>query len=369
MEYLIARDAATKDGTPDGILEDDQFNTYDEALHGVTTFMSGYYLAALRAGEEWAKRMGDAPTAERFHAIFLKGQENLIRRCWNGEYFQQDLPDYLKRSGEVGPGCMADQLIGQWWAHQLGLGYILPKEKVQTALKSIFRYNWVSDLTGFKHAPRAFAGDNDKGLLIVTWPKGGRPDSVMNYSDEVWTGIEYQVAAHMIYEGMIEEGFAIVKGARDRYDGIPRAPIGRNPWNEIECGGHYARAMSSWSLLLALSGYEYDGLTKSLRFAPRITPNNFKAFFTGPEGWGGLRQIRHETKGGAMQLNEIQVVEGRLVVAQLHLVAPADTKQVKVTLGGSIIETQLTKKPDSATITFVSPVIAKAGDTLAIAFS
>jgi len=369
VEYLVARDAGTKGGQPDGILEDDQFNTYDEALHGVTTFISGYYLAALRAGEEWAKRMGDRATAERFHAIFLKGQANLVKRCWNGEYFEQDLPDYQKRTGEVGPGCMADQLIGQWWAHQLGLGYLLPQDKVRTALKSVFRYNWVPDLTGFKHAPRAFAGDNDKGLLICTWPKGGRPDKVMLYSDEVWTGIEYQVAAHMIYEGMIEEGFAIVKGARDRYDGIPRAPIGRNPWNEIECGGHYARAMASWSLLLALSGYEYDTLAKSLSFAPRITPNNFKAFFTGPEGWGNLRQIRQETNVGMTQRNELQVVEGRLVVAQLHLAAPANAKQARVTLGGSSIESQLVQKPDGATITFASPVTAKAGDALVITFT
>ena len=104
VEYLIARDAAG--GQPDGVLEDVQWNTYDEALHGVTTFMSGYYLAALRAGEEWAKRMGDTKTAERFHAIFLKGQENLVKRCWNGEYFQQDLPNYMNMPGEVGPGCM-----------------------------------------------------------------------------------------------------------------------------------------------------------------------------------------------------------------------------------------------------------------------
>ena len=94
VEYLIGRDAATNGGKPQGILLDDQYNTYDQALHGVTSFMSGYYLAALRAGEEWARRMGDDATADRFHAIFLKGQENLVKRCWNGEYFQQDLPDY-----------------------------------------------------------------------------------------------------------------------------------------------------------------------------------------------------------------------------------------------------------------------------------
>ena len=205
---------------------------------------------------------------------------------WNGEYFEQHLPDYLNRSGEVGPGCMADQLLGQWWAHQLGLGYILPKDKVQSALRSIFKYNWKSDLTGWKFMPRAFAGAHDKGLIICTWPRGGRPAKVMLYSDEVWTGIEYQVAAHMIYEGFLEEGFSVAKGARDRYDGVPRGPIPRNPWCEIECGGHYARAMSSWSLLLALSGWKYDGPRGELHFVPCYRPENFKSFFTGPEGSG-----------------------------------------------------------------------------------
>ena len=233
VEYLIHRDAATSNGEPNGTLEDDQWNTYDQALHGVTTFISGYYLAALRAGEEWARRVGDTATAERFRSIFEKGRQRLVELCWDGEYFRQHLPGYEKMPGEVGPGCMADQLIGQWWAHQLGLGYILPEEKVKSALASVFRYNWMTDLTGWKHMPRAFAGDRDKGLMIVTWPKGGRPAHVMLYSDEVWTGIEYQVAAHLIYEGMVREGLEIVRGARERYDGVPRPPIPRNPWNEI----------------------------------------------------------------------------------------------------------------------------------------
>jgi uncharacterized protein (DUF608 family) len=317
VDYLIARDAKAANGQPTGLLQDDQWNTYDEALHGVTTFISGYYLAALRAGEEWARRMDDGVTAGRFHEIFESGQQKLVERCWNGEYFQQNLPDYLNRKGEVGPGCMSDQLLGQWWAHQLGLGYILPKDNVLSALHSIFKYNWKSDLTGWKHAPRAFAGANDKGLIICTWPKGGRPANVMLYSDEVWTGIEYQVAAHMIYEGLLEEGFSIVKGARDRYDGIPRPPLGRNPWCEIECGGHYARAMSSWSLLLALSGYQYDSLRQALCFSPCYQPDNFKCFFCASEGWGSLTQ---KTEGNVQRI-EIAVQSGRLLVKTLELTA------------------------------------------------
>jgi uncharacterized protein (DUF608 family) len=362
VEYLIARDAAGSGGEPDGILQDDQWNTYDEALHGVTSFISGYYLAALLAGEAWARRVGDVPAADRFHAIFAKGRDNLQKLCWNGEYFEQRLDDYLKRKGEVGPGCMSDQLIGQWWAHQLGLGYLLPRDRVQSALRAIFRYNWKPDLTGWKHAPRAFAGDGDKGLIICTWPKGGRPDVVMLYSDEVWTGIEYQVAAHMIYEGMIEEGLAIIKGARDRYDGIGRPPIPRNPWNEIECGGHYARAMSSWSILLALSGYEYDGPARVLRFAPRITPEKFKAFFCGPEGWGSL----HQTRGASGQECIIRVVGGRLAVSQLVLVAKEPPRTVQVTLGMKVLESKFQSEGDHVRISLASSQFVNQGEVLAV---
>jgi uncharacterized protein (DUF608 family) len=362
VEYLIRRDAATSNGTPNGLLEDDQWNTYDEALHGVTGFIGTYYLAALRAGEAMASRMGDKAFAERCHTIFLAGQKNLIARCWNGEYFQQDLPDYAQRSGEVGPGCMADQLIGQWWAHQLGLGYLLPQEMVQTALRSIYKYNWMPDLTGWKHSPRAFAGARDKGLIICTWPKGGRPPRVMLYSDEVWTGIEYQVAAHMLYEGLLPEGLAVVKGARDRYDGIPRAPIPRNPWNEIECGGHYARAGSSWTLLLALSGWRYDGISGELTFRPLHTPERFKSFFSGPEGWGSLTQTRQDGR----QHSEIHVVEGSLTVSRLHLSAERQPQHVTVKVGGIAIAATLEHGLQGVTVALAQEATFKAGQQLAV---
>jgi uncharacterized protein (DUF608 family) len=362
VEYLIARDAKSSGGEPSGILQDDQWNTYDEALHGVTTFISGYYLAALRAGEEWGRRLGDTAAAERFHEIFQKGQKRLVELCWNGEYFQQHLPDYLQRQGEVGPGCMSDQLIGQWWAHQLGLGYLLPKEMVVAALRSVFKHNFKSDLTGWKHAPRAFAGAKDKGLIICTWPKGGRPANVMLYSDEVWTGIEYQVAAHMIYEGLLEEGLALVKAARDRYDGLPRPPIGRNPWNEIECGGHYARAMSSWSLLLALSGWNYDGPKQALRWTPRVTPEKFKSFFAGPEGWGSLLQSRQ----GSQQRNELHVREGRFRLTEVTLETAAEPTNVSMELGGLSVESVYQFKSGLVTLTLKKPVIVKAGEILAV---
>ena len=362
VEYLIARDAKAAGGQPVGVLQDDQWNTYDEALHGVTTFISGYYLAALRAGEEWGRRVGDEAAATRFHGVFEKGQKKLVELCWNGEYFQQHLPDYLKRQGEVGPGCMADQLLGQWWAHQLGLGYLLPKEMVVSAMRAVFKYNFKSDLTGWQHAPRAFAGEKDKGLIVCTWPKGGRPANVMLYSDEIWTGIEYQVAAHMIYEGLIEEGFAIMKAAGT----VTTASRGRRsraiPGTRLECGGHYARAMSSWSLLLALSGWEYDGPRQALRLTPRHTPENFKGFFAGPEGWGSLRQSRE----GTAQRNELSVREGHLAVTEITLVPTAAPKRVKVECGGKVIRSAFNFNAGAMVVSLGRPVMVEAGQALVV---
>jgi hypothetical protein len=229
-----------------------------------------------------------------------------------------------------------------------------------TALKSVFNYNFKSDLTGWRHIPRAFAGAKDKGLIICTWPKGGRPGHVMLYSDEVWTGIEYQVAAHMIYEGMVEEGFAIVKAARDRYDGIPRPPIQRNPWNEIECGGHYARAMSSWSLLLALSGWEYDGPTRSIRLTPRQAPENFRGFFAGPEGWGTFSQ-KSEAGG---QRAQIQVKSGKLSLKTMNLALLPNLRpaRVAVTLSGKSLPASLGVNDGRAEITFESEALLREGE-------
>ena len=367
VDYLIGRDAKSHGNQPAGYLEDDQFNTYDEAVHGVNTFISVYYLAALRAGEEWARRIGDTATADRFRAVFTKGQQKLVELCWNGEYFYQNLPGYEGMKGEVGPGCMADQLIGQWWAHQLGLGYILPKDKTQAALAAIFKYNFKSDLTGWRHAPRAFAGAKDNGLIICTWPKGGRPPCVMNYSDEVWTGIEYQVAGHMIYEGMIEEAFAIVKGVRERYDGTPRAPIQRSPWNEIECGGHYARAMASWSLLTGLSGWEYDGLSHLLHLTPRRTPENFRSFFAAPQGWGSVYQMSE----GAAQKTGLIVKLGGLLLKSFDLALLPDVKPSKatVTLAGKSLSAKLTVKDGRAEIVLGSGAVVREGESLEIMLS
>ena len=360
VEYLILRDGSP----PDGIIEDEQWHTYDVAAFGPNSFLGIYYLAALRAGEEMAKRAGEADTARRWREVFETGSKRLRELCWNGEYFQQNYADYMTKPRQWGPGCLADQLIGQWWAHQLGLGYLMPKEYIRMALEAVFKYNWLSDLTHWTHKQRWFADGNDKGLLCCTWPRGGRPPQQILYSDEVWTGVEYQVAAHMVYEGMLEEAYCIVKGARERYDGRAKTKYDRNPWDEKECGGHYARAMSSWSLLLALSGFQYDGPRGQMTFAPAIRPEKFKSFFTTAEGWGSLSQKRE----GRRQKNTIALAYGKLTLRELTLAAPEKAGKLKATVsvGSKKIEAKTESEKGRVKLVFREPITISEGQSLTV---
>jgi hypothetical protein len=227
--------------------------------------------------------------------------------------------------------------------------------------KAIFRHNWLWKIDGFEGTQRflEFANGDDKGLLCGSWPKGGRPEDPILYRDECWTGVEYQVAAHKIYEGQIEEGLTIVRGARERYDGTKRSP-----WNEIECGDYYARAMSSWSLLLAAQGSAYDGPARRLTFDPRIEPDNHRSFFSSAEGWGRFEQSR-ATK---LQANVLTFDWGRCDIRELRFGLPADVTKVtaKARLDDRdlFIETSLDK--NMAVIAVTGPITAVAGNTLTV---
>jgi uncharacterized protein (DUF608 family) len=211
--------------------------------------LSGFYLGALLAGSRMAEAVGDRPAARLYRSVFEKGKKRYDELLWNGEYYVQKYDLVMEKKYQYGEGCLSDQALGQWLAMVAGLGRILPEDRLKTTLGSIFRYNFLTDFRDFSNCQRTYALGDEKGLLLCSWPKGGRPPLPFVYSDEVWTGIEYQVASHLIYEGLLEEGLSIVKAVRDRYDGLRR-----NPWDEVECGHHYARAMSSWGVLLALSG-------------------------------------------------------------------------------------------------------------------
>jgi uncharacterized protein (DUF608 family) len=242
-----------------GVLSGIQPSTHDIDLTGINSFMGTLWLAALRAGEELALLAGDGGSAERYRDLFERASRSYDEALFDGEYYVQRLEPGDSAEFQWLDGCLSDQVIGQWWAHELGLGHILPADHVRSALRAVVRHNLRTGFDGFEHPFRVFADGADTGLLMCTWPRGGRPAVPTRYCDEVWTGIEYQVAAHCLREGLEEEGLRIVRAGWARYDGTRR-----NPFNEIECGDHYARALAGWSVLDALGGVRYDAPARAL---------------------------------------------------------------------------------------------------------
>ncbi len=354
MDYAIR----TWDTDGDGVMEQPQFNTYDREIFGQNTFVSSLYLAALRAAENMARLCRDDGAAARYRDLFEKGRRKIAETLFNGEYYIQ-AADRIEQG--YGTGCWSDQVVGAWWARVLGLGDILPPEQVRSALAAIFRHNWLWSMEGFEGTQRfrEFADGQDKGLLCGTWPRGGRPEDPILYRDECWTGVEYQVAAHKLYEGQIEEALAVVRGVRQRYDGTRRSP-----WNEIECGDYYVRAMSSWSLLTAAQGFRYDGPAGEIGFDPRLSPDDHRSLFTAARGWGRFVQRRRDRR----QECRVEMIAGRLDLAVLRLGLPAEARSAtgRTRIDDRPLSVEIAVSDSKAEVRMTPPIAVTAGQTLQV---
>ncbi len=324
LEYAIDR----WDDDGDGILSGPQWNTYDCVIFGHSSFTTSLYLAALRAVEEMAALLEDSAQAASARELFEKGSANLDAELFNGEFYVQTVDHERYESMQYGDGCHADQLLGQWWAHALGLGHLLPADRVGSAVKAIHKHNFRRDLLDHTQRPRIYVKPEEPGVLICTWPNGGDLEDPTNYSHETaWTGVEYAVAGQLIYEGLVDEGLGIVTAIRSRQNGRIR-----NPWNEVECGDHYARALASWNLLDALSGYVYDAGAGSLTVGPRLSPESYRAFFIGNRGWGSYSQeINRGTLSARLGIGWGEVKLGEFTLALPDGLVP---ESVEVSLAG-----------------------------------
>jgi hypothetical protein len=258
---------------------------------------------------------------------------------------------------QYGEGCLSDQLLGQYLAHVVGLGYVLDKDHVDKAMASIFRYNFRNKLDDFSNVQRVYALNDEAGLLLCSWPKGNRPSLPFVYSDEVWTGIEYQVAASLIYSGHIDEGLAIVKAVRDRHRGF-----NRNPWDEFECGHHYARAMASWAVMLALSGYQYNGVEHFIAFSPKIHKKEFTTFWSSGNGWGSFHLNANKS--------QLKVEYGHLKIQTFGVSKDHGFHAVQsVLLNSQQVKAKLKIQKNLILVIPESPVELNKGDTLSITFA
>lgn len=353
-EYMIRADS-----NEDGLIEKVQPNTYDIAFYGANTYVGSLYLACLRASGKMAAIMNDTASERRYLTIAEAGSVNSVKKLWNGEYFIQDVDLKEHPEFQYAAGCLSDQLFGQTWAYLDNLGDIYPKDKIHTALQSIWKYNWAPDVASQNkiHPPeRTYASFGEPGLLICTWPKSEHMgEKGVRYRDEVWTGIEYQVATSMIYDGMIDEGLSVVRSVHDRY-----SPEKHNPWNEIECGDHYARAMASWGVMLALEDYYYNGPEKVLGFAPRINAEHFTGFFTSSDAWGNIGQER----SSAGQTNTVRVDYGSLLLCRLQVSTVKAPVAVRLSIDGHDIAARLVKDTDGKWLVVFDQQELKAGSTL-----
>jgi len=351
------------DADKDGLIEGEQHNTYDIEFYGPNSMIGTFYLGALLAGSRMAEAVGDAAAAKEYRAIFDKGLAKFNQLLWNGEYYVQKYDKVMEKKYQYGDGCLSDQMLGQWLAQVAGLGRFLPEDRLKTTLGSVFKYNFMPDFREFSNGQRTYALNDERGLVLCTWPKGGRPPLPFVYSDEVWTGIEYHVASHLIYEGLVEEGLTVAKAVRDRYDGLKR-----NPWDEVECGHHYARAMSSWGLILALSGFSYSGPEATMGFAPKVYADDFRTFWSTGSGWGTFSQ--KTAAGGASRTAEVEIAQGGLSLREFRLDLPAGAAKgpavIKADAAGKPVRASVALEGKTVKVTFAAPISLKAGEKLAL---
>lgn len=300
----------TWDANGDLVLDSQQHNTYDIEFYGENSLGNSMFFAALRAGAAMADHVGDHDSAQRYTEAAELGASRMDEMLFNGEYYDQRIEDVDQYRYQYGRGCLSDQLLGQTLAHLTGLGHVLPADHVRSAVGAIYAHNFRQDFTGYHSVQRTYALNDDRGLVLCSWPRNGRPRIPFVYSDEVWSGIEYQVATHLVYEGLVDEALDMVRAVRERHDGVRR-----NPWNEVECGNHYARSMASWGVLVALTGTAWDGRTNSLRVAPHVTATDSgraRLFVPTASGWGEVEiepdAARFRLLWGTLDLAELEVV-------------------------------------------------------------
>lgn len=365
MEHVIKK----WDPDEDGLLAGAQHNTLDEPWFGQVHWLINLYHAALKASAVMARQMRQHAVAERYESIVAKGAPEMVEMLWNedfGYFIHKPGKAETEKHGSTN-GCHIDQVFGEFWLRNLGMDGVLPEDKIRGALESLWKYNFspnVGDFRKVMKAGRWYAVEGNAGLVMCSFPHGkvepkSGNKSYAGYLNECMTGFEWQVAAHMIWEGMVEKGLAIGKAIYDRY--LPRD---RNPYNEIECSDHYARAMSSYSAFMAICGYRYDGPEGKLGFGPRIGQDNFRAAFTTAEGWGRFSQ---SVKAGGQE-NSIELRYGKLHLKQLALdVAPGtEAGKAMVTVDGGDIDARSEKDGTRTIIHFPQGLDMVVGQTLKV---
>ncbi len=286
------------DADKNGVMEGSQHNTMDVEYFGPNPQMGFWYLGALKASAEMATYLGDKKFALTCTELFEQGSEWMDANLFNGEYYEQHIQppmsadnvapsligaasskneiDFTSPDFQLGKGVLVDQLIGQQFAHVVGLGYLGKEANIKQTLKSIMKYNYVEKMYTHANFHRSYALGDESALIMAAYP-GERPAKPFPYYSEVMTGFEYTAAIGMLQEGQTEDGLKCIRNIRERYDGKKRSPF-----NEAEAGHHYARSMIAWAGVLATSKFHYSAVDKSMSFTS--VPGTY--FWSNGYSWG-----------------------------------------------------------------------------------
>jgi uncharacterized protein (DUF608 family) len=364
------------DANRDGVMEGVQHNTYDVEFIGPNPLCGVWYLGGLRACEGMARALGENDSADDYHQLFVKGRQWIDENLFNGEYYIQKIgsipPGQVAKgltegmggdtehpSFQLGEGCLADQLLGQYYAGVCGLGLLLNEANIMDTLRSIYKYNFERNLSQHVNVQRTYALNDEAGLVVCHYPEGKQPETPFPYFAETWTGLEYSTAAVMLQMGMLTEGTELIEAARSRHDGERR-----NPWDEPECGYHYARPMAAWSALLALSGFQYQGAEKSLAARPRINPEKFSSFWSTGTGWGAFAH----TYGSRGLTFTLKVSFGALALQSVALARRSrNGRPSSAKVNGRPVEHRVMSEGDTMVFTFPQELALTMGQTLALA--
>jgi uncharacterized protein (DUF608 family) len=319
--------AGSWDADQDGVMEGCQHNTMDVEYFGPNPQMQSWYLAALRAMTELATVVGEHDFSSECAKLFERGSSWTDTNLFNGDYYRQRVvavPEGgLIRAGlkldsalidpqnptyQLGDGVLIDQLVGQYAAKLVGLGDVLEPKNVSKTLDTIFENNFKVNMHGHFNNMRSYVLGDEPGVLMCSYPLGVRGARPFPYFAEVMTGFEYTLAVGHIQDGSRETAQTIISSIRSRYSGKRR-----NPFDEAECGHHYARALASWSSLVAWTGFEWDALGQTMTFG--LSDPNSRMFWSVGNAMGEVRLGESDSLATA----SLEVFQGSIEISKLLL--------------------------------------------------
>ena len=306
------------DADRDGVMEGSQSNTLDVEFYGPNPLVQFWYLGALRAAEEMARYLKEVDFSSHCRTLFEKGSRWTDENLFNGEYYEQQFrlptnPELIPQEQRHWPlptdnrrqildACLVDQTVGQVMSHVCGLGYLAKPANIRKSLRSIMKYNLKESFYDHFNVMRSYALGDESALMMASYPRSERPEIPFPYFTEAMTGFEYAAAVGMLYEGQVAGGLRCIRNIRQRYDGLKRSPF-----NEAECGSHYARAMTSWAAGLALTGFSYSAVDAAMGFNAR--DGNW--FWSTGYAWGSChikgRNVIIQVKSGKLRLGHLTI--------------------------------------------------------------